>query len=64
MEPTVLGNAFMEGGPDRKINLDRSPGIDEASGVICPLLLHTLFHACFFRSIHSITQGPKISEDR
>lgn len=29
MEPTVLGNAFMEGGPDRKIKLDRSPGIDE-----------------------------------
>ncbi|KZV24988.1 hypothetical protein F511_01958 [Dorcoceras hygrometricum] len=33
MEPTVLGNAFMEGGPDRKIKLVRSPGIDEASGL-------------------------------
>lgn len=29
MEPSVLGAAFMEGGPDRKIMLDRSPGIDE-----------------------------------
>jgi len=29
MEPSVLGAAFVEGGPDRKIELDRSPGIDE-----------------------------------
>ncbi|XP_031116040.1 uncharacterized protein LOC116019835 isoform X2 [Ipomoea triloba] len=29
MEPSVLGTAFMEGGPDRKIKLDRSPGVDE-----------------------------------
>ncbi|XP_024974996.1 uncharacterized protein LOC112513098 isoform X4 [Cynara cardunculus var. scolymus] len=29
MEPSVLGSAFMEGGPDRKIKLDRNPGIDE-----------------------------------
>ncbi|KAG9153260.1 hypothetical protein Leryth_020854 [Lithospermum erythrorhizon] len=29
MEPSVLGSAFMEGGPDRKIKLDRSPGVDE-----------------------------------
>ncbi|KAL7193185.1 hypothetical protein ACSBR2_024904 [Camellia fascicularis] len=29
MEPSVLGAAFMEGGPDRKILLDQSPGIDE-----------------------------------
>ncbi|MCD7448865.1 hypothetical protein HAX54_046959 [Datura stramonium] len=29
MEPTLLGSAFMEGGPDRKIKLDRSPGVDE-----------------------------------
>ncbi|CAK9151536.1 unnamed protein product [Ilex paraguariensis] len=29
MEPSVLGNAFVEGGPDRKIKLDQSPGIDE-----------------------------------
>lgn len=29
MEPSVLGAAFMEGGPDRKIVLDRSPGVDE-----------------------------------
>nr|XP_009789529.1 PREDICTED: uncharacterized protein LOC104237139 isoform X2 [Nicotiana sylvestris] len=29
MEPTLLGSAFMEGGPDRKIRLDRSPGVDE-----------------------------------
>lgn len=29
MEPSVLGSAFMEGGPDRKIKLDRNPGVDE-----------------------------------
>ncbi|XP_019243698.1 PREDICTED: uncharacterized protein LOC109223738 [Nicotiana attenuata] len=29
MEPTLLGSAFMEGGPDRKIRLDRSPRVDE-----------------------------------
>ncbi|XP_020537290.1 uncharacterized protein LOC105639629 isoform X2 [Jatropha curcas] len=29
MEPSLLGTALMEGGPDRKIKLDRSPGIDE-----------------------------------
>lgn len=29
MEPSVLGTAMMEGGPDRKILLDRSPGVDE-----------------------------------
>ncbi|XP_057976276.1 uncharacterized protein LOC131163647 isoform X2 [Malania oleifera] len=31
MEPSLLGTAFMEGGPDRKIKLDRSPGVDELS---------------------------------
>ncbi|GAB2259820.1 hypothetical protein Droror1_Dr00010675 [Drosera rotundifolia] len=29
MEPSFLGTAFVEGGPDRKINLDRTPGVDE-----------------------------------
>ncbi|QHO47810.1 Vacuolar protein sorting-associated proteinb [Arachis hypogaea] len=29
MEPSVLGTALMEGGPDRTILLDRSPGVDE-----------------------------------
>lgn len=29
MEPSLLGSAFIEGGPNRKIKLDRSPGIDE-----------------------------------
>ncbi|KAL8200609.1 hypothetical protein R6Q57_011948 [Mikania cordata] len=29
MEPSVLGSVFTEGGPDRKIKLDRNPGIDE-----------------------------------
>ncbi|XP_052203810.1 uncharacterized protein LOC127809144 isoform X3 [Diospyros lotus] len=29
MEPSVLSAAFMEGGPNRKIVLDQSPGIDE-----------------------------------
>lgn len=34
MEPSVLGGAFMEGGPDRKIKLDRSPGVDEVCQVV------------------------------
>ncbi|KAJ7952892.1 Vacuolar protein sorting-associated protein [Quillaja saponaria] len=29
MEPALLGTALMEGGPDRKIKLDQSPGVDE-----------------------------------
>ncbi|XP_030499771.2 uncharacterized protein LOC115715105 isoform X2 [Cannabis sativa] len=29
MEPSLLGSALMEGGPDRKIKLDRSAGVDE-----------------------------------
>ena len=29
MEPSFLGTALMEGGPDRKIILDQSPGVDE-----------------------------------
>ncbi|KAF6166527.1 hypothetical protein GIB67_005389 [Kingdonia uniflora] len=29
MEPSLLGTAVMEGGPDRKIKLDQSPGADE-----------------------------------
>ncbi|CAB4317917.1 unnamed protein product [Prunus armeniaca] len=29
MEPSLLGTALMEGGPDRKIKLDRSPVADE-----------------------------------
>ncbi|GMH25239.1 hypothetical protein Nepgr_027082 [Nepenthes gracilis] len=29
MEPSFLGTAFMEGGPDRKIQLDQIPGVDE-----------------------------------
>ncbi|XP_071913295.1 uncharacterized protein [Coffea arabica] len=29
MEPSLLGTAFMEGGPDRKIKLDRAPGVEE-----------------------------------
>lgn len=35
MEPSLLGTALMEGGPDRKIKLDRSPGIDEVIFLIC-----------------------------
>ena len=31
MEPSLLGTAFLEGGPDRRIRLDRSPGIDEVN---------------------------------
>ncbi|XAR73934.1 hypothetical protein NMG60_11008067 [Bertholletia excelsa] len=29
MEPSLLGTAFIEGGPDRKIILDHDPGVDE-----------------------------------
>ncbi|KAM7264282.1 hypothetical protein ACFE04_001965 [Oxalis oulophora] len=29
MEPSLLGTALMGGGPDRKIKLDQSPGVDE-----------------------------------
>lgn len=29
MEPSLLGAAVMGGGPDRKIKLDHSPGVDE-----------------------------------
>ncbi|XP_077214791.1 vacuolar protein sorting-associated protein, putative (DUF1162) isoform X2 [Tasmannia lanceolata] len=29
MEPSLLGTAVLEGGPDRKIKLDRSAGVDE-----------------------------------
>lgn len=29
MEPLVLGSALLEGGPDRVIKLDGSPGVDE-----------------------------------
>ena len=35
MEPSLLGSALMEGGPDRKIKLDRSPGVDEVISVLC-----------------------------
>lgn len=31
MEPSFLGSAIMEGGPDRKIRLDRTPGVDEVN---------------------------------
>jgi hypothetical protein len=37
MEPSVLGLAIVEGGPDRKIKLDRSPGIDEVTA--CSFIL-------------------------
>ncbi|XP_031479491.1 uncharacterized protein LOC116250167 isoform X3 [Nymphaea colorata] len=30
MEPSLIGSAFMEGGPSRRIKLDHSPGINEA----------------------------------
>ena len=38
MEPSLLGTAFVEGGPDRKIKLDRSPGVDEVASVKCFIL--------------------------
>lgn len=42
MEPSVLRTALMEGGPDRKILLDRSPGVDE---VLNNILLR-LYNLC------------------
>jgi hypothetical protein len=42
MEPSVLGTALMEGGPDRKILLDRSPGVDEVL-ILNSLVASTLF---------------------
>lgn len=39
MEPSVLGAAFVEGGPDRKIELDRSPGIDEVFDISASVTL-------------------------
>lgn len=35
MEPSLLGNALMEGGPNREIKLDQSPGVDEVKSAIC-----------------------------
>lgn len=40
MEPSFLGTALMEGGPDRKITLDQSPGVDE---VLYNMLCYVLF---------------------
>lgn len=37
MEPSFIGLAVMEGGPNRIIKLDKSPGVDE---VICLLLYY------------------------
>ncbi|MCI12008.1 vacuolar protein sorting-associated protein [Trifolium medium] len=42
MEPSVLGTALMEGGPDRKILLDRSPGVDEVL-ILNNLVASTVF---------------------
>lgn len=47
MEPSVLGSAFTEGGPDRKIKLDRNPGIDEV--IIC-MCVCCKYHAVLFTS--------------
>ncbi|KAJ0097654.1 hypothetical protein Patl1_28814 [Pistacia atlantica] len=33
MEPSLLGTALMGGGPDRKIKLDRTPGVDEVTNL-------------------------------
>lgn len=38
MEPSLLGTALMEGGPDRKIKLDRSPAVDEVISVYMSLV--------------------------
>ena len=35
MEPSLLGTAFVEDGPDRKIKLDRSLGVDKVAFVKC-----------------------------
>ena len=31
MEPSILGSVLMQGGPQRHIKLDQSPGVDEVS---------------------------------
>lgn len=46
MEPSVLGSAFTEGGPDRKIKLDRNPGIDEVIHKFIHLCRHSCFSVC------------------
>lgn len=38
MEPSLLGTALMEGGPDRKIKLDRNAGVDEVKSDIFTLV--------------------------
>lgn len=50
MEPSLLGTALMEGGPDRKIKLDRSTGVDEVKSVIyifCQIINVIFFLLCW-----------------
>ena len=42
MEPSVLGQAIMEGGPDRKIKLDHSTGLDEVLPILLVYCLRSL----------------------
>ena len=44
MEPSVLGTALMEGGPDRTILLDQSPGVDEVQHFMFLLLWYIKIH--------------------
>ncbi|XP_058010533.1 uncharacterized protein LOC110658088 isoform X2 [Hevea brasiliensis] len=50
MEPSLLGTALMEGGPDRKIKLDRSPGVDELyiEGYL-QAMLDTMYRQAYLR---------------
>lgn len=50
MEPSFLGSAVMEGGPNRKIKLDRSPGVDEVKHLfkICTVTFCICTHFNFF----------------
>ncbi|KAF2295129.1 hypothetical protein GH714_031612 [Hevea brasiliensis] len=50
LEPSLLGTALMEGGPDRKIKLDRSPGVDELyiEGYL-QAMLDTMYRQAYLR---------------
>ena len=45
MEPSLLGTALMEGGPDRKIKLDRNAGVDEVKSDIFTLVRELMWNS-------------------
>lgn len=58
MEPSLLGAAVLEGGPDRKIKLDRSPGIDEVL-----LYIHLPISICTLTADGKIRLEHKLGVD-